>query len=93
MSEHVEAHTDRASRRRAKGDRRVARAALHKAGNPDVAAARLRCQATNAEDLAALEEWHGRPSTSLHQRAERARRAAALLESGDVSDPRPGPAR
>ena len=34
MSAHVEARTDRASRRRVKGDRRVARAALHKAGNP-----------------------------------------------------------
>ena len=49
MSAHVEAHTDRASRRREKGDWCVARAALHRAGNPASAAARLRCQADDAE--------------------------------------------
>ena len=49
MSEHVEARTDRASRRRGKADRRIARAALHKAGNPEIAAARRRCQAGDAE--------------------------------------------
>lgn len=49
MSAHVEQRTDRAERRRVKGDWRVARAALHRAGNPASAAARLRCQADDAE--------------------------------------------
>lgn len=81
MSDHVEARTERAERRRGLLDRRIARAALRGAGwNYDVAAARLRHQAREARELAVRRIFNGQDADSLGQRARRCDRAAALLE-------------
>ena len=88
---HLEAGADT---RRLSGDRRVARAALRRAGgNPDRAAAALRCLACDVRDRAVFAKATGQPADALHRRAERAERAALLLERGDVVDHRPGSAR
>ena len=94
LVDHAEADTERAARRRAKADRRIARSALHRAGgNAEAAAARLRIQADDDRERADIEERRGKPADALRQRAERRERAALLLDRGEVVDPRPGPAR
>ena len=85
MSDHVEAHGARARRRRELLDRKMARAALHRAGgNPDIAAARLRHQALLAREAAVRRLFNGQRADSLGQRARRCDRAAQLLIDGIV---------
>ena len=88
--DHAQQDTERAARRQAKGDRRVARSALHRArGDATTAAARLRIQADDDRERAARDRAAGRPFDAIRQRGERRERAALLLDRGEVTDANP----
>ena len=88
--DHAQQDTERAARRKAKGDRRVARSALHRArGDATAAAARLRIQADDDREKAARDRAAGRPFDAVRQRGERRERAALLIDRGEVTNANP----
>ena len=88
--DHAQQDTEKAARRQAKGDRRVARSALHRArGDATAAAGRLRIQADDDRERAARDRAAGRPFDAVRQRGERRERAALLIDRGEITDANP----